>query len=157
MDIFKGFYGMGAKWPSLMLNKLAKSRFQIVRNIKRSIFPLLMGVFVRKLFKRKGYMLRMQYTKFRAFVCYVWLPVHSHGEQTLQTLQYKAFHALFFFRQPILFLPGIFVNWLDNGPFFKSNKKREYNEWDYLKKFEIDILKSSITERRQECTIFTIS
>ena len=35
------------------------------RNIKRSIIPLLMGIFVRKLVKRKGYMLRMQYTKLR--------------------------------------------------------------------------------------------
>ena len=34
------------------------------RNIKMSIFPLIMGIFVRK-FKRKGYMLRMQCTKFR--------------------------------------------------------------------------------------------
>ena len=32
---------------------------------KRSIFPLLMEICVRKLVKRKVYMLRLQYTKFR--------------------------------------------------------------------------------------------
>ena len=37
----------------------------MVRNTKRSIFPLLMRIFLKKLVKRKGYMPRMKYTKFR--------------------------------------------------------------------------------------------
>ena len=38
---------------------------QIVRNMKSSVFPLLMGIFVIRLFTRKGNMLTMQYIKFR--------------------------------------------------------------------------------------------
>ena len=50
---------------ALITPALIKRRFKIVRYIKRSLFPFLMGIFFIKLDKRKGYMLRMQYTTFR--------------------------------------------------------------------------------------------
>ena len=51
---------------------LNNARFNSVWNIKRFIFPLLMGIFVIKLVKMKGFMLRMQYNKFQKNISKTW-------------------------------------------------------------------------------------
>ena len=52
---------------------------------KKSLFSLLMGIFVRKLVKRQRYILRMQYTKFRKQITF-----QKHGIPFLKWPLFRA-------------------------------------------------------------------